>query len=163
MAAAFRWASSRTTTTSRSAVTGIPWDRENPAAFLPQLGGARQFVAGTLANSANLTTLLAGKKSNVIPGVADLNNGFANWQTDVRLFNPSANIVKATLTFYSQGGGAPQSKDVSLAPNQVQTFDSALHQFFGVSNDGGALHISTTATTPLVATCAISSTVRRAV
>jgi uncharacterized repeat protein (TIGR01451 family) len=88
----------------------------------------------------------------VIPGVADLNTGFANWQTDVRLFNPSANIVKATLTFYSQSGAAPQSKDVSLAPNQVQTFDAALHQFFGLTNDGGALHISTTATTPLVAT-----------
>jgi len=88
----------------------------------------------------------------VIPGVADLNNGIANWQTDVRLFNPSANIVKATLTFYSQSGAAPQSKDVSLAPNQVQTFDAAVHQFFGLTNDGGALHISTTATTPLVAT-----------
>jgi uncharacterized repeat protein (TIGR01451 family) len=88
----------------------------------------------------------------VLPGVADLNNGIANWQTDVRLFNPSANIVKATLTFYSQNGGTPQSKDVLLAPNQVQTFDAALHNFFGLTNDGGALHISTTATTPLVAT-----------
>jgi len=88
----------------------------------------------------------------VIPGVADLNNGIANWQTDVRLFNPSANPVKATLTFYSQNGGTPQSKDVSLAPGQVQTFDAALHQFFGLTNDGGALHISTTAATPLVAT-----------
>jgi len=88
----------------------------------------------------------------VLPGVADLNNGIANWQTDVRLFNPSTNIVKATLTFYSQNGGTPVSKDVSLAPGQVQTFDAALHQFFGLSNDGGALHISTTAPTPLIAT-----------
>jgi uncharacterized repeat protein (TIGR01451 family) len=88
----------------------------------------------------------------VLPGVADLSNGIANWQTDVRLFNPSTNIVKATLTFYSQNGGTPLSKDVSLAPGQVQTFDAALHQFFGISNDGGALHISTTALTPLVAT-----------
>jgi hypothetical protein len=87
----------------------------------------------------------------VLPGVADLNNGIANWQTDVRLFNPSTNIVKATLTFYSQSGSSV-SKDVSLAPGQVQTFDAALHQFFGLSNDGGALHIATTATTPLVAT-----------
>jgi acetylornithine deacetylase/succinyl-diaminopimelate desuccinylase-like protein len=54
-----------------SEVTGVPWDREDPAAFLPQLGGARQFVAGTLGNTANLTTLLAGKKTNVIPGVAE--------------------------------------------------------------------------------------------
>jgi hypothetical protein len=113
-------------------------------------------VLDNLTNDPLLVTPVAvnatAAAKYVIPGVADLNNGFANWQTDVRLFNPSANIVKVTLTFYSQGGGAPQSKDVSLAPNQVQTFDSALHQFFGLTNDGGALHISTTATTPLVAT-----------
>ncbi len=88
----------------------------------------------------------------VLPGVADLSNGVANWQTDVRLFNPSTSIVKATMTFFSQNGGTPQSKDVSLAPGQVQTFDAALRQFFGITNDGGALSITTTATTPLVAT-----------
>jgi uncharacterized repeat protein (TIGR01451 family) len=87
----------------------------------------------------------------VLPGVADLNNGVANWQTDVRLFNPSTNIVKATMTFFSQNGTS-QSKDVSLAPGQVQTFDGALQQLFGISNDGGALHVFTPATTPLVAT-----------
>jgi acetylornithine deacetylase/succinyl-diaminopimelate desuccinylase-like protein len=54
-----------------SEVTGIDWDRDDPAAFLPQLGGAKQFVAGTLANSANVTTLLAGRKSNVVPGSAE--------------------------------------------------------------------------------------------
>ena len=113
-------------------------------------------VLDNLTNDPLLVTPVAvnatAAAKYVIPGVADLNNGIANWQTDVRLFNPSANIVKATLTFYSQSGAAPQSKDVSLAPNQVQTFDAALHQFFGLTNDGGALHISTTATTPLVAT-----------
>ncbi len=88
----------------------------------------------------------------VIPGVADLNNGVANWQTDVRVFNPSTNIVKATLTFYSQNGGTPQSKDIQLAPGQVQTLDATLRNVFGISNDGGALHIATTAPTPLVAT-----------
>ncbi len=88
----------------------------------------------------------------VLPGVADLSNGVANWQTDVRLFNPSTSIVKATMTFFSQNGGTPQSKDVSLAPGQVQTFNAALRQFFGITNDGGALSITTTATTPLVAT-----------
>ncbi|HEX7677843.1 MAG TPA: hypothetical protein VF713_06950, partial [Thermoanaerobaculia bacterium] len=88
----------------------------------------------------------------VLPGVADLSNGIANWQTDVRLFNPSTSIVKATMTFFSQNGGTPQSKDVSLAPGQVQTFDAALRQFFGITNDSGALSITTAATTPLVAT-----------
>jgi hypothetical protein len=113
-------------------------------------------VLDNLTNDPLLVTPVAvnatAASKYVIPGVADLSNGIANWQTDVRLFNPSANIVKATLTFYSQNGGTPQSKDVFLAPNQVQTFDAALHQFFGLTNDGGALHITTTATTPLVAT-----------
>jgi uncharacterized repeat protein (TIGR01451 family) len=113
-------------------------------------------VLDNLTNDPLLVTPVAvnatAASRYVLPGVADLNNGFSNWQTDVRLFNPSANIVKATLTFYSQSGAAPQSKDVLLAPNQVQTFDAALHQFFGITNDGGALHISTTAATPLVAT-----------
>jgi uncharacterized repeat protein (TIGR01451 family) len=113
-------------------------------------------VLDNLTNDPLLVTPVAvnatAASKYVIPGVADLNNGFSNWQTDVRLFNPSANIVKATLTFYSQNGGTPQSKDVFLAPNQVQTFDAALHQFFGLTNDGGALHISTAAPTPLVAT-----------
>jgi uncharacterized repeat protein (TIGR01451 family) len=113
-------------------------------------------VLDNLTNDPLLVTPVAvnatAASKYVLPGVADLNNGIANWQTDVRLFNPSANIVKATLTFYSQNGGTPQSKEVSLAPNQVQTFDAALHQFFGLTNDGGALHITTTATTPLVAT-----------
>jgi len=88
----------------------------------------------------------------VLPGVADLNNGIANWQTDVRLFNPSTNIVTATMTFYSQSGGTPSIKNIQLAPGQVQTLDGTLKNVFGISNDGGALHISTTATTPLVAT-----------
>jgi uncharacterized repeat protein (TIGR01451 family) len=122
-------------------------------------GGKVTAYASVLDNFTNDPLLVTPVAVNataaskyVIPGVADLNNGFANWQTDVRLFNPSANIVKATLTFYSQNGGTPQSKEVSLAPNQVQTFDAAIHQFFGLTNDGGALHITTTATTPLVAT-----------
>jgi uncharacterized repeat protein (TIGR01451 family) len=122
-------------------------------------GGKVTAYASVLDNQTNDPLLVSPVPVNqaatspyVIAGVADLNNGVANWQSDVRLFNPSANIVTATLTFYSQNGGAPLTKDVSLAPNQVQTFDGALRQLFGISNDGGALHIATTATTPLVAT-----------
>ena len=73
-----------------SEVTGIPWSVDEPAAFLPQLGGARQFVAGTLANTANFTTLLAGKKSNVIPGVAEAS-------IDCRFLPGSDDKILATL------------------------------------------------------------------
>jgi acetylornithine deacetylase/succinyl-diaminopimelate desuccinylase-like protein len=52
-------------------ITGTGWDPEDVDSFLPLLGGARQFVAGTLADSANVTTLKAGYKGNVIPQTAE--------------------------------------------------------------------------------------------
>ena len=56
---------------SITAITGIERDDEKIEEFLPLLGGARQFVAGTLRDSANLTMLNAGYKNNVIPGSAE--------------------------------------------------------------------------------------------
>lgn len=52
-------------------ITGIGWEEDDIASFLPLLGGARQFVSGTLADSANLTMLNAGYKMNVIPQTAE--------------------------------------------------------------------------------------------
>lgn len=52
-------------------ITGIGWDEDDVAAFLPLLGGARQFVSGTLSDSTNLTMLSAGYKGNVIPQTAE--------------------------------------------------------------------------------------------
>ena len=52
-------------------ITGEGWDGDDIEAFLPLLGGARQFVAGTLRDSVNVTTLKAGYKGNVIPQTAE--------------------------------------------------------------------------------------------
>ncbi|MFC0674583.1 M20/M25/M40 family metallo-hydrolase [Brachybacterium hainanense] len=52
-------------------ITGETWDESDVDSFLPLLGGARQFVSGTLADSANVTTFHAGYKGNVIPGLAE--------------------------------------------------------------------------------------------
>ena len=52
-------------------LTGIEHDDEHLDDFLPLLGGARQFVSGTLQDSANPTMLNAGYKNNVIPGSAE--------------------------------------------------------------------------------------------
>ncbi len=90
-----------------SEVTGVPWSRDDPAAFLPQLGGARQFVAGTLANTANLTTLLAGKKTNVIPGVAEAS-------IDCRFLPGSDDKILATLR--ELAGGARRAHRRSHGP-----------------------------------------------
>ena len=52
-------------------ITGIGWDEDDLKAFLPLMGGARQFVSGTLSDTTNVTMLDAGYKGNVIPQVAE--------------------------------------------------------------------------------------------
>jgi hypothetical protein len=88
-------------------------------------------------------TQSSGSTKYVIPGVADLNNGFANWRTDTRIFNASPNTVTANLLFYSQSGGNPITKSITLAPNEIKQLDNTLASFFGITNDGGALQITT--------------------
>jgi acetylornithine deacetylase/succinyl-diaminopimelate desuccinylase-like protein len=64
-------ASVRTLFDSVTSLTGTAWAEDDVESFLPLLGGARQFVAGTLADSANVTTFHAGYKGNVIPQTAE--------------------------------------------------------------------------------------------
>ncbi|WP_193106556.1 M20/M25/M40 family metallo-hydrolase [Brachybacterium sp. FME24] len=52
-------------------ITGIGWDEQDIREFLPLLGGARQFVSGTLGDSVNMTMLSSGYKGNVIPQTAE--------------------------------------------------------------------------------------------
>jgi uncharacterized repeat protein (TIGR01451 family) len=94
----------------------------------------------------------AGSTKWVVPGVADLDNGTANWQTDMRLFNAGTTDVEAALTFYSLNGGTPKTATVTLPAGQVRQFDRTLATVFGASNDGGAVHITTATNTRLVAT-----------
>ena len=49
---------------------GVPFDPENPAAVIAQLGPIAKMVGATLTNTANPTLLSAGYKVNVIPQVA---------------------------------------------------------------------------------------------
>ncbi|MBV9492760.1 MAG: hypothetical protein JOZ54_00835, partial [Acidobacteria bacterium] len=93
-----------------------------------------------------------GASKYVVPGVADLSTGAANWRTDMRVFNASSNPVEADLVFYSQTGGEPRTAHLSLAPNEVRQLDNTLASVFGVTNDGGALHIATPSSANLIAT-----------
>ncbi|MFC0672498.1 M20/M25/M40 family metallo-hydrolase [Brachybacterium hainanense] len=52
-------------------ITGDGWDPADPEGILPRLGGARRFVAGTLQDTMNVTTLDAGYKVNVVPQFAE--------------------------------------------------------------------------------------------
>ena len=88
-----------------------------------------------------------GSAKYVLPGVADL----GAWHSDVRIFNASSTKVDAQLMFVSQTG-AVQTQSLTLGPNEVKELDNLLQSTFGVTNDGGALHISTASPSNLIAT-----------
>ncbi|MDQ6800978.1 MAG: hypothetical protein M3041_09095 [Acidobacteriota bacterium] len=87
----------------------------------------------------------------VLPGVADLNTGFAAWRTDMRLFNPTTSPQFVTLSFYAQNStAAPQMTSMTINPGEVKKLDNMLSSAFGLTNVGGAVHVTTNAATPLV-------------
>jgi uncharacterized repeat protein (TIGR01451 family) len=89
----------------------------------------------------------------VLPGVADLNTGFAAWRTDMQILNPSSTPQFVTMTFNPQnGGGAPQMNSFTINAGQLKRFDNILASTFGVTNTGGAIHVTTQTASPLVVT-----------
>ncbi len=94
-----------------------------------------------------------GAKRFVVPGVADLAGENASWRSDVRLFNPTTLPQIATLTFYPTGDPTHSSvKTTTLNPGEVQALDGVLQSLFGLTNTGGALHVTTPVDIPLVVT-----------
>jgi uncharacterized repeat protein (TIGR01451 family) len=94
-------------------------------------------------------------RTYVLPGVADLSNGLANWRTDLRVFNSGTDPQYVTMTLYPQTGSAssePLSRSVSVNPGEVTIFDNVLASRFGVTNIGGALHVDTLSDANLVVT-----------
>ena len=88
-----------------------------------------------------------------IPGVADLNNGFASWRSDIRVFNPGASPAAVTLAYYPQGGATtPTPQTVTVNPGQVYAIDNALQTLYGLTNSGGAIVVSTPTTSALTVT-----------
>ncbi|HEX7830370.1 MAG TPA: hypothetical protein VF787_11980, partial [Thermoanaerobaculia bacterium] len=96
---------------------------------------------------------LDGASANrfVLPGVADLDNGFATWRSDVRLFNAGDTPQLATLTFFPTGEPTRSStREVAIAPGEVKALDGVLRSLFGLTNAGGALHVTTPDAAPLI-------------
>ena len=89
----------------------------------------------------------------VLPGVADLNTGVAAWRTDMQILNPSSTPQFVTMTFNPQNaGGTPQTNSFTINAGQLKRFDNVLASTFGVTNTGGAIHVTTATTSPLVVT-----------
>jgi hypothetical protein len=85
--------------------------------------------------------------------VADFVSGENRWRSDVSIFNQSAEPVAATMTFYRQGDPAnPVSQPLTVAPGGVAVLTDVLRTTFGVADTGGALHVTTSGASGLVAT-----------
>ena len=94
----------------------------------------------------------------VLAGVANLTSASGAWQTDVDAFNPGTTAQSATLTFFPLGNsGSPQTAAVTINPSEVKRLENVLHSVFGVSNTGGAIHVTTTTPSPLVITSRTSN------
>jgi uncharacterized repeat protein (TIGR01451 family) len=97
---------------------------------------------------------LGGTGANrfVIPGVASLDTA-APWRSDVRIFNGSLTPQTTTLTLYPTGNpSASVSNDVTIQPGEVKALDDIVHSTFNLTNTGGALHVTTAVSVPLVVT-----------
>ena len=122
-------------------------------------GGKVTAYASVIDNQTNDPMLVSavplngkGASSYVLPGVTDISSSIATQQTDVRLFNTSSNPVSTTLSFYPEGGGSAQIREMTLAAGEVRTINSAVQSLFGMNNANGALHVDTASAVNLVAT-----------
>ena len=90
----------------------------------------------------------------VLPGIADLNNGAANFHSDIRIFNGGPTTARATLTYFPQSNvaGAKTVAPITIAPGQVKALDNVLPSVFTTSNSGGSILITTDEPSSLVAT-----------
>ncbi|HEV7487884.1 MAG TPA: hypothetical protein VGQ65_19615 [Thermoanaerobaculia bacterium] len=90
----------------------------------------------------------------VVPGVGDINNGFASWRSDIRFFNPATTSVTATLTYFPQPGSpaASSTKQITIPAGQVFPVDSALQQLFALTNSLGSLLVTTPSSSKLTVT-----------
>jgi len=90
----------------------------------------------------------------VMPGVADISNGLANWRTDLRIFNAGVDPQYITMTLYplNDANGATIARSLTVNPGEVTILDNVLASRFGATNIGGAMHVDTLTDANLVVT-----------
>jgi uncharacterized repeat protein (TIGR01451 family) len=93
-------------------------------------------------------------RSFVLPGVADLSNGGANWRSDVRIFNAGTVPQFLTMTLYPLTGSGSDTLSRSMTVNAgaVAVLDNIVASTFGVTNAAGAMHVDTGNDSNLVVT-----------
>jgi Viral BACON domain len=89
----------------------------------------------------------------VVPGVAHLDLGFANWVTDMRVFNAGTTDVNATLTFYEQFFPSNNtSREVTIKAGEIKVLDEIVTSLFNLPGKGGSVVLTTQQNAPLTVT-----------
>jgi hypothetical protein len=88
----------------------------------------------------------------IIPGVAELNNGAANFHTDTRLFNAGAAPVTVTLNYSPNDRTPPAPVQLTINPGEVKTVDNTLLTLWNITGSGGAIVITAPTASSLVVT-----------
>jgi len=88
-------------------------------------------------------------KRFVIPGVAEFDNGFSNFHTDMRIFNAGTAAANVTLNF--SGSAVRPAVQRTIGAGEVLAVDNVLPTLWNASG-GGAVIITTANDSPLVAT-----------
>lgn len=89
----------------------------------------------------------------VLPGMADLNNGPANFHSDIRIFNGGSTEALVNLTYYPQNRGeARTATPLRIGAGQIAAVDNVLPTIFNTANSGGSIVITTSGNSQLVAT-----------
>src|SRR6185369_11785465 len=132
------------------AAVGIPSLSDGRIEVKVTSGDGRVTAYASVVDNQSLDPLLvtgvklgaASADHYVLPGVADINTGFANWRTDMRIFNGGTAPQNATLTFFRQGD-TPLTQSVVINAGEIRTLDSVVNSLFGATNSGGAVHVTT--------------------
>jgi hypothetical protein len=85
----------------------------------------------------------------VVPGIAELNNGAANFHSDMRIFNAGSTAADVTLAFT---GASVPAKTISIPAGAVASFNDTLKTLWDLTGTGGAVIATTSADTPIVVT-----------
>ena len=141
------------------AAVGIPSLEDGRIEVKVTSGDGRVTAYASVVDNKSLDPLLvtgvklgaASADRYVVPGVADINTGLANWRTDLRIFNGGLGAQNATLTFFRQGG-TPLTQSLVINAGEIRTLDSIVASLFGDANSGGAVHVTTTGNSNLIVT-----------
>jgi hypothetical protein len=122
-------------------------------------GGRVTAYASVLDNTTNDPLLVfptdpthVSSKRYVVPGIAELNNGAANFHSDMRIYNGGTQPADVELSYATNDHALPTPLQFRINPGDVKALDNILPSQWGISGSGGAVVATTGADSSLVVT-----------